>query len=144
MIDSARRWVQVGRIGWEDLPTWIDGDAPLWINGHSLREGVNDRVPVDEANRPSDSLMLIKVERLLVSVDPPKSGKTHPVLRGKFRYNGVDYRLKITDVEAESKSRDMGLSCGEYTVRKLRYLTISLGEPFEGYCYKLIAAIIKA
>ena len=103
LIDSARRWVQVGRIGWEDLPTWIDGDAPLWINGHSLREGVNDRVPVDEANRPSDSLMLIKVERLLVSVDPPKSGKTHPVLRGKFRYNGVDYRLKITDVEAEKE-----------------------------------------
>ena len=35
LIDSARRWVQVGRIGWEDLPTRIDGDAPLWINGHS-------------------------------------------------------------------------------------------------------------
>ncbi len=102
LIDSARRWVQVGRIGWEDLPTWIDEDALLWINGHSLREGVNDRVPVDEANRLSDSLNIIKVERLLVIVDPPKSGKTHP-MRGHFRYNGVDYRLKITDVGAEKE-----------------------------------------
>lgn len=102
---------------------------------------VNDRVPVDEANRLSDSLRLIRVERLLVSVEPPKPDKTHPILRGSFRYNGVDYRLKITDVGAEKRSED--LSCGKYTVRKRRYLTISLSDPFEGYCYKLIAAIIK-
>ena len=97
---------------------------------------------VDEANRLSDSLRLIRAERLLVSVEPPKPDKTHPILRGSFRYKGVDYRLKITDVEAESKSRDIGLSCCEYSVGK-RYLTISLSDPFEGYCYKLIAAIIK-
>lgn len=99
-------------------------------------------MPVDEANRLSDSLRLIRGERSLVSVEPPKSDKTHPVLRGSFRYNSVDYRLKITDAGAEKRSRDMGLSCGEYSVGE-RYLTISLGEPFEGYCYKLIAAIIK-
>ena len=39
LIDSARRWVQAGRIGWDDLTTWIDEDAPLWINGHTSREG---------------------------------------------------------------------------------------------------------
>lgn len=62
-------------------------------------------MPVDEANRLSDSLRLIKVGRLLVSVEPPKSGKTHPVLREDFRYNGVDYRLKITDVGAEKEAK---------------------------------------
>ena len=97
-------------------------------------------MPVDEANRLSDSLRLIKVERLLVSVEPPKPDKTHPVLRGSFRYNGIDYRLKIADAEAEKRSE--GLSCVEYSVSE-RYLNVSLGEPFEGYCYKLIAAIIK-
>ena len=91
------------RIGWKDLSAWVDEDAPLWINGYSLREGVNDRVPVDEANRLSASLRLIEVGRLLVIVEPPKPDKTHPVLRGHFRYNGVDYRLKITDVEAEKE-----------------------------------------
>lgn len=29
LIDSTRCWVQAGRIGWDDLSTWIDGDAPL-------------------------------------------------------------------------------------------------------------------
>lgn len=58
-------------------------------------------MPVDEANRLSDSLRLIKVEWLLVSIEPPKPDKMHPVSRGSFRYNGVDYRLKIADVEAE-------------------------------------------
>ena len=29
LIDSARRWVQAGRIGWDDLPAWVDDDAPL-------------------------------------------------------------------------------------------------------------------
>ena len=81
LIDLARRWVKAGRIGWYDLP--------LWINKHSLWEGVNDRVPVDEANRLPASLRLIEVGRLLVSVEPPKPDKTHPILRGSFRYNGV-------------------------------------------------------
>ena len=131
-------------IRWDNLPKWIDPDALLWINGHSSRDdGVNDRVQIAETNRLSDSLRLIKVDELPVSVQPTKPGKTHPVLRGSFRYNGVDYRLKITDTNAERKSSDMGLSCGEYAVGQ-RYLTISLGEAFEGYCYKLIAAIIKA
>ena len=127
-------------IGWKDLPTWIDEGALLWVNGNSSWDGVNDRMPVDEANRLSDSLRLIRVERLLISVEPPKPDKTHPVLRGSFRYNGVDYRLKITDVGTERRSE--GLSCGKYSVGE-RYLTISLSEQFEGYCYKLIATIIK-
>lgn len=141
--EMRRQSFPIDRIRWDDLPKWIAPDAPLWINGHSSRDGVNDRVPIAETNRLSDSLRLIKVDELPVSVQPPKPGKTRPVLRGSFRYNGIDSRLKITDTNAERKSRDMGLSCGEYAVGQ-RYLTISLGEPFEGYCYKLIAVIIKA
>lgn len=37
LLDPARRWVQSGRIGWDDLPAWVDDDAPLWINGDSSR-----------------------------------------------------------------------------------------------------------
>ena len=29
LIDWARRWVQAGRIVWEDLPAWVDDDALL-------------------------------------------------------------------------------------------------------------------
>ena len=31
---------------------------------------------------------------------------------------------------------------GEYELGE-SYLTVSLGEPFDGYCYKLIAAVIE-
>lgn len=39
LIDSAHRWGKAGRICWEDLPTWIDENAPLWVNGNSSRDG---------------------------------------------------------------------------------------------------------
>ena len=61
-------------------------------------------------------------------------------MRGHFHYNGADYRLRITDADSENGAID--LPYGEYPVGE-RYLTISLGGAFEGYAYKLIAAIIK-
>ena len=140
-LDPARRWVKVDRIRWDDLPGWVDGDAPLWTNGHSTAGGGNDRVPIADASMQTDSLRLIRVDRLLVSVaEPPRPSSLYPVLRGSFRYNGAEYTLRITDAESESGSSD--LPCGDYPVGE-RYLTISLGEPFDGYAYKLIAAIIK-
>lgn len=140
-LDPARRWVKVDRIGWDDLAGWVDGDAPLWTNGHSTAGGGNDRVPVADAGMQADSLRLIRVDRLLVSVsEPPRPSSLYPVLRGSFRYNGTEYTLRVTDAESESGASD--LPYGEYPVGE-RCLTISLGEPFEGYAYKLIAAIIK-
>ena len=140
-LDPARRWVKSGRIGWDDLPAWQDADAPLWTNGHHSGAGENDRVPVADANRHSDSLRLIRVDQLLVSVsEPARLSSLYPILRGHFHYNGADYRLRITDADRENGAID--LPYGEYPVGE-RYLTISLGGAFEGYAYKLIAAIIK-
>lgn len=140
-LDPARRWVRVGRIRWDDLLGWVDGDAPLWTNGHSTAGGGNDRVPLADAGMQTDSLRLIRVDRLLVSVaEPPRPSSLYPVLRGSFRYNGAEYALRITDAESESGAAN--LPCGDYPVGE-RCLTISLGEPFDGYAYKLIAAIIK-
>ena len=140
-LDPARRWVKVDRIRWDDLPGWVDGDAPLWTNGHSTAGGGNDRVPIADAGMQANSLRLIRVDRLLVSVaEPPRPSSLYPVLRGSFRYNGAEYTLRITDAESESGA--INLPCGDYPVGE-RCLTISLGEPFDGYAYKLIAAIIK-
>ena len=36
----------------------------------------------------------------------------------------------------------MGLSESDYRLERC-FLTISLGEPFDEYCYKLIAAVIE-
>ena len=141
-LDPSRRWAKTGGIGWNDLPEWIDPDAPLWTDGHSSAAGRNDRIPVADAGRHTDSLRLIKVDSLLVSVlERSRPSNMYPVLRGSFRYNGADYSLRITDAEVENGSID--LKYGDYPVGE-RYLTISrAAHPFNDYIYKLIAAIIK-
>lgn len=141
-LDPSRRWAKTGRIGWNDLPQWVDPDAPLWTDGHSSAAGQNDRIPVSDVGRHTDSLRLIKVDNLLVSVmERSRPSNLYPVLRGSFRYNGADYSLRITDAEVENGSID--LEHGDYPVGE-RYLTISLAaHPLNDYIYKLIAAVIK-
>ena len=61
-------------------------------------------------------------------------------VQGQFVHGGVQYWLWVTDPIYERRylalpngTRHLGECC----------LTISLGEPFEGYAYKLIAAIME-
>ena len=62
-------------------------------------------------------------------------------LRRSFQYNGHMYSLRITDPISESRAEKLG--SGVIPIDDERFLTISLGEPFEGFAYKLIAAIIR-
>ena len=141
LLDPNQRWAKAGRGTWEDLCTMIDRDEPLWINRHSTPSGRNDRVPTDAAAGLDNSLRLIRVGTLTVSVSEPlRPSADYPILRGSFDYHGEEYCFRITDPESESGSVE--LPYGEYTVGE-RYLTVSLGELFEGYAYKLIATIIR-
>ena len=135
------RWSKVGRTAWDDLAAMADDDEPLWINGHSTVSGRNDRVPTDAAAGLDNSLRLIRVDALTVSVSEPlRPSADFPILRGSFNYYGDDYCFRITDPESENGA--VNLAYGEYPVGE-RYLVVSLGEPFEGYAYKLIATVIK-
>jgi hypothetical protein len=60
-------------------------------------------------------------------------------VQARFRFNGHAYALWVTDpiVERTYLSRQDG----HYRVGE-SYLTISLGEPFNNNCYKLVAAVI--
>jgi hypothetical protein len=51
--------------------------------------------------------------------------------------NEVNYRLSVTDPTVESEYADGAHDIGR------AILCISLGEPYEGYAYKLIAGMIK-
>ena len=141
LLNPGVRWAKAGKVVWNDLFPMVDRDAPLWLNGHSTLAGQNDRVPICDTDAINNSLRLIKVDALTVTVsEPSHPSADFPILRGSFSYHGDDYCFRITDPESESGS--VNLSYRDYTVEE-RYLVISLGEPFEDYAYKLIATIIK-
>ena len=140
LLDRRRRWGKVGRLTWSTLPQWADQSETLWINGHNSGSGLNDRVPEDLAFSLGSSLSLIKTERLEVLISRNVEDNSLR-LRGKFRYRGDVYSLRITDPVSEQAATELG--AGSIVVDDDRFLTVSLGEPFEGFAYKLIAAIIR-
>ena len=62
-------------------------------------------------------------------------------IRAEFIYNNVKYKLSVTDTNVERKFE--GKPPGIYHFEdQTVYLCISLGEPLEGYCYKLVAGVM--
>lgn len=62
-------------------------------------------------------------------------------MQGFFRLGAEEYALWVTDPIYEREY--LAKEDGRYGIGA-SYLTISLGEPFEGGTYKLIAAIIPS
>jgi len=77
---------------------------------------------------------------LTVSAPGEAFGDAKRKVLGRFMWAGDDYALPVTDpmIERDYLRRDDG----DYALGRC-YLTISLGEPYHGHCYKLIAAIIE-
>ena len=55
-----------------------------------------------------------------------------------FKYNKQDYRLVITD-DKFTKNLD---TKKKYPIKISNHLVISLSDPYQGFCYKLVAAIL--
>lgn len=143
IIDDSMRWRHVGGLTWADACALVDQvNGPLWMNGHSSSRGENDQVPEYAAANFSHSLVLIRPDSSSIEVaNEPQydGGMNRNVARADFRYSGHRYRLKLTDPEAEDRYRKAGK--GSHPLRDALFC-ISLGEPFDGYAYKLVAAII--
>ena len=141
LLDPKYYWKKVGRLRWPELKLLTDAVAPLWINGHSTYNGQNDKVPIGAAGSVADSLRLVHVDRIQLVVRNPSEafGNSKRRVQGCFEHAGHEYALWVTDPQFERTylaKQDGGYEIGEC------YLTISLGEPYRGACYKLIAAII--
>ena len=137
-------WRKVRSITLDDLPHFTDPAGPLWIDGHSSDKGRNDRIPLYLANSLYRSLRLIQVDRLELSTTRAKStlkvqGDFLYRVHGRFRYDGVEYRLNVTDPIYEQA---YGERANSSYMLDACFLTISLGGPYKGYAYKLIAAVI--
>ena len=137
LIDSGPYWTKCGTLSASQLPRFCDDPGRLWINGHHSSNGYNDCVPLELAETQlSSSLLLIRPSSLCVQVAPERQGRK---VRVEFTYHQQRYRLALTDPLVEQHYLRGG--DGRFPLDN-RYLCVSLGEPFNGHCYKLVASII--
>jgi hypothetical protein len=142
LLDPRFYWVNAGRLDWNGLQPFLEPEGPLWLDGESSGSGLNDRVPAASAALLRSSLLLVAVDSLLITVFRPGEAFGNPKrrVRGQFRLAGTEHWLWVTDPVYEK--RFLAQPDGDYTLGEC-CLTISLGEPHEGYAYKLIAAVIE-
>lgn len=137
-LDPESCWRKVGQLSPSDLPALVEAVAPLWIDGHSTIRGENDKIPMAAVVSVADSLRLVRVGRLKLSVFTYYRRRR---AQGRFSHAGGEYALWVTDPKFERRYR--AKPDGDYEIGEC-CLTISLGEPYQGACHKLIAAIITA
>ncbi len=142
LLDPKRKWEKESTLPFDRLGQWADETGDLWINGISTYQGLNDQVPDEDAEAFRHSLCLIPVQDLALRVFAPGAGygDSKKRVNGHFTYNGTEYRLRMTDNEYEYNY--LQKPAGVYPIGRC-FLTISLGEPYNGFAYKLIAAIIE-
>ena len=137
ILDLSEKWKKVGEIEFNQVNKYVDDTGGvLWFN---MKDGKNDKVPINEAESISNSIYLIEVSKLHVTVYYDFRGRKK--CRAKFEYRDNSYNLKVTDPEIEKKYKSMGI--GDHKLKKC-FVTVSLLSEFRGYCYKLAASIIEA
>ncbi len=143
LLDPDYYWEKAGKLTPYDLSEFVDISTPLWIDGQSTYHGRNDKIPLESAKSVSDSLRLVHVEQLNLSVFKPGEafGNSKRRVQGHFRHADTGYKLWVTDPVYEQEY--LAKLDGTYEIGEC-YVTISLGEPYDEACYKLIAAIIPA
>jgi hypothetical protein len=101
--------------------------------------GTGKLVTEVEVQKLRESLLFVKVTNFTIYV---KSGGQYPdKLRGQFTYNGTMYSdIAVTDSFVEARLSTCRSPYQE--TYEEAYITISLGEIFNGYAYKLISGVI--
>lgn len=142
LLDDEYYWKKEGTWSRFELSELVDPVAPLWVDGYHTYHGRNDKIPDESMRAVSDSLRLIHAKRTRLQVFSPGEafGNRKRRVQAHFRQAGTNYALWVTDPRYER--RYLAKLDGTYDIGQC-YLTISLGEPYQGACYKLVAAIIE-
>ncbi len=138
LIDDQYYWTKVDEFPRSKLRGLRDDPSELWINGHHSYNALNDRIPESEADSLSSSLVQIEPEQLVICVE---RGLKKLQVRAAFRFRGERYKLTVTDPDIERSFLRQGE--GDYKYELPPVACVSIGEPFEGYRYKLVASIIN-
>jgi len=141
LINDKLYWTKVGTATTADLRKALDeAKAPLWDDTSSSYNGDCDRVAEATAVQLGTSLKLIEVSDLSIEVcvEGAEFGNAKRKIRGHFSLGNTKYKLSITDPVIERKY--FAGENGTFAIGKA-ILCISLSEPYQGYAYKLIAAV---
>ena len=140
-IDDKRYWTLKNKASTSTLAKALDPiQSTLWgTSPFSSGSGINDRVLEQSAPSFGYSLRLISVSDLNIRVAKENPSFTEKkTVRGLFKYSGAKYGFSITDPTV--RSLYILKDEGTYSVGRA-VLCVSLGEPFNGFAYKLIAGV---
>lgn len=142
---SNTKWKKLGRLDSSYIDRYFDSvNSELWVDGYDTYYGINDRFPTSKAVLIKDSLKLIEVNNLIISVNIEgiEFYDTHKKVRGKFVYNNKQYIIPITDPIIEQKY--LLKDKGDYIVggNKRKAICLSIGKSYKDFIYKFIAGII--
>ncbi len=140
LTDRSRPWEKAGQAEIARLNVLCDPVDALWENGYHSASGKNDRIPLEIAKEKcASSLVLIQPQNFVLWVISGLTFKRK--IRAEFSYREIAYNLTVTDISVEKACADRPV--GRYPVEsETLFLCVSLGEPFEGFCYKLVAGVI--
>lgn len=142
LIDAAQRWRLRGTAAAEELLPLAKGRGPLWIDGRSTGEGINDKIPEAAADGLDSSLLLVLADDVTVRVIgkvTERGEKTQVRLR--FSLGRTPYDLSVTDPVAHQKYA--ARPRGDHELEHPLLLCVSLSEPSYGYRYKLAAGVVE-
>lgn len=142
LIDANYYWTLERRATLDQTRATVDRTGqPLWNNLSSSYNGTHDRVEVAAVSPADGSLRLIEIDDLTINVvmEGAEFNNGKRKVRGRFTHAGVQHYLSITDPIIERHY--LAGKDGAFPVGRA-ILCISLGEPYQGYVYKLIAAVI--
>lgn len=144
LVSNTMPWHLISRPAPESLIQIMRSNL---VSGHCLLGNTIDRVPAASFSGTSapSSLALVIPENPYLRVT--KDVNNRKQVRAIFEVSRTYYDLVVTDPVWERKlsnrpDGDYPLTAAGLKPDDRVLLTVSLGEPFNGYCYKLVAAII--
>lgn len=143
-VGSARWWL-TGRVATSEAPTVL---SPHLVKGPTLLGNRGAAMPEDDAMQGVDaSLALIRPAQLDFCLESPAEGTSRPRPRARFELDGQSYDLALTDLLIRPRLLRAGLGAHDLADLGLDptadiLLTVSLAEAREGWCTKLVAAVI--
>ena len=144
LVDKSGQWYEQKKFqDFSKIKDLLDAPKSIWVFPD---ETDLNRVSQQTINRGlvTNSLYFLKIEnvrfRIAWTYDHAKR-RPRRHLMASFHYQGMNYEFPVTDpyVEKAFEDKKQGVyACSSPEI----FACVSLGEPYAGYCYKLVASIL--